>query len=180
VPQFAKRDALRGAIDVATRDIVDGRVLEVSRFDGKSDAMAKIVEPQPLGERHALDVLDVYQRAQWPAQEGRVRSLYNDSRIGLRPLNANQRHRRFAVMLPRRTAIITNHGLRKPQTPVTIDRRFLTYICSTASVGLSMPAGSRSFGITFSANSVMLRRVSSPGMLPICIIATRTLNPMSF
>jgi hypothetical protein len=74
--------------------------LGVSRFNGKRDAMAKIIDPQPLGERYALDSLDVCQRAQRPAQEGRVRSLCNNSRIGLRALNAHQRHRRFARHAP--------------------------------------------------------------------------------
>jgi hypothetical protein len=39
---------------------------------------------------------------------------------------------------------------------------------TAANATSSTPAESRSFGITFSADSVMLRRVNSTGMLPIC------------
>jgi hypothetical protein len=62
--------------------------------------------------------------------------------------------------------------------PTLTDNRSPTH--ATANAGLFVPSGSRSFGMTFSASRVMLRRVNSPGILPICIIATRTLKPMSF
>jgi hypothetical protein len=50
---------------------------------------------------------------------------------------------------------------------------------AVAKARLGAPAGSRKGGITFSANSRMLLWVYSAGMLPICIIATSTLKPMS-
>ena len=72
---------------------------------------------------------------------------------------------------------LVGEGRSVLQDPLTGEGLF--HHSAAAKAGAAASAGSRSFGITFCANKVMLLRVSSAGMLPICIIATRTLKPMS-
>jgi hypothetical protein len=57
---------------------MNGGVNGIPCFDSKGDTVREVVDPKPLLERNALDILDVRQRTQWLTQERRIRGFRYD------------------------------------------------------------------------------------------------------